>query len=270
MKHRNSLLKVVCVLIIFCTVLAGCAKEVHKPYQGSSGGASSPVFKDEGDGSTAQSTGGKKRVALTFDDGPHITRTKQIADALAEYGFHATFFVVGNRVDGSEYSGAEAMKYAYSKGNEIAIHAYTHDYYYDRCSDLVYKQELSKTETAIKAQLKNASVRLMRPVGGEITKQRVSASRYSVISWNVDSNDWRYTGHQTEAEQKQNIDIIVENVMSNVKDGAIILMHDIHENTAVAVPTILQRLHDEGYEVVTVSTLLGSSMQAGKMYSERK
>ena len=70
-----------------------------------------------------------KRVAITFDDGPHNVRTVKIVDELAKYGFHATFFVVGNRVDGSAYNGSSAVKYAIENGNEIAIHGYTHEKY---------------------------------------------------------------------------------------------------------------------------------------------
>ncbi len=268
---KMKILRAVLLALALCLLLGGCESQKHTPYQGSGGGAA-PVFKNEGSTSgteTAQKPNSGKytaRVALTFDDGPHSTRTKRIVDELEKYGYHATFFVVGNRVDGSEYNGTEAMKYAYSKGNEIAVHAYTHEYYYDSCSDSEYKNELSKTEAAIKAQIPKANVRLMRPVGGQITDNRVSTCKYAVIQWSVDSYDWNYTKRGDDAEQKKNVDIIVENVMSKVKDGAIILMHDIHENTAVAVPIILNQLHEQGYDVVTVSELLGSSMKTGEKY----
>ena len=75
----------------------------------------------------------KKRVAMTFDDGPHNVYTKRIVDELAKYGFHATFFVVGNRVDGGTYNGKSGLLYAYEHGNEIGIHGYTHTAYYNKC-----------------------------------------------------------------------------------------------------------------------------------------
>ncbi len=203
----------------------------------------------------------KKYVALTYDDGPHNVRTEQIVDELDKYGYHATFFVVGNRVDGTAYSGASAMKYAAEKGNEIAIHGYTHDVYYDRCEESVYFEELRMTERAIWEVLPNYEVKLMRPIGGNITAERVSICPYGVIMWSVDSEDWR---HKSDADASQ----IVDNVMSQVEDGSIILMHDLYENTYEATKIILERLHAEGYEVVTVSELLGSSLQAGQKYYE--
>ena len=205
---------------------------------------------------------GKKRVSITYDDGPHVERTVAIVDELAKYGFHATFFVIGNRVDGTKYSGGEAVKYAASKGNEIAIHAYTHDYYYHTCDDSTYKNELGKTHDAILGQLPNAKVKLMRPVGGNITAQRVEKCDYSVIMWNVDSNDWK---HKYDGEE--GVEKIVDNVMSQVSDGSIILMHDIYENTYLATKEILKQLNNQGYEVVTVRELLGSP-QAGVKYSK--
>jgi peptidoglycan/xylan/chitin deacetylase (PgdA/CDA1 family) len=208
------------------------------------------------------SSTGKKRVAITYDDGPHNVRTNAIVDELAKYGFNATFFVVGNRVDGKAYNGANAVKYAASKGNEIAIHAYTHNNYYDNCEKSVYNSELDKTYDAITDILPNAKVRLMRPVGGRITEERTADCDYAVIMWSVDSNDWKYKN-----DGQPGVNTIVNNVMSQVKDGSIILMHDIYENTYLATKEILKQLNAQGYEVVTVSELLGSP-KAGVKYSK--
>ncbi len=211
---------------------------------------------------------GKKRVALTFDDGPHNVYTKKVVDELSEYGYNATFFVVGNRVDGTAYNGGNAVVYAAESGNEIAIHGYTHELYYDECTDAEYNSELSLTEKAIKSKCPNMSVRLMRPVGGGITDQRVRESKYSVIMWSVDSEDWKYKykSGDTDAAKNEKVDIIVDNVMKGVSDGSIILMHDIYESTYDAVVVLLARLHSEGYDVVTVSELLGSDMSAGAKF----
>jgi peptidoglycan/xylan/chitin deacetylase (PgdA/CDA1 family) len=197
-------------------------------------------------------------------------RTKAIVDELAKYGYRATFFVVGNRVDGTAYNGAEALKYAHDHGNEIAIHGYTHAVYYHNCEQDRYERELSNTYNAIKDAAKNASVRLMRPIGGNITEERVASCPYSVIMWSVDSEDWKYKGRGDNGElAEQNINTIVENVMSQVKSGDIILMHDIYENTYEAAKIIIERLHAEGYQLVTVSELLGNDLRAGTKYSRQ-
>ncbi len=249
----SKILRLVCILLLACLCLVSCDDgEVYRSWEGDA----RPVLKEENPDST-KNEGYQKYVALTFDDGPHVTRTQTIVDALDSYGYHATFFVVGNRVDGSEYNGAAAVKYAYEHGNEIAIHAYTHELYYDNCTKSEYEAELSKTADAIKKVLPSAAPRLMRPVGGRITDERVKSSEYSVIMWSVDSEDWK----------AESVDEIVEKVMSEVSNGDIILMHDIHQRSADSIPLILERLHDEGYGVVTVSELIGKKLSAGKKYS---
>ncbi len=260
----NKILKFACLCLLLCICFVSCDDgEVYRSWEDDDAHA---AYKDEGEKKTdkdettsAKKDGYSKYVALTFDDGPHNTRTKKIVDALDKYGYNATFFVVGNRVDGSEYNGAEAMKYAAQHGNEIAIHAYTHSLYYDTCTDASFESELSKTATAINKAVPSVTPRLMRPVGGRITNERVSSCQYSVIMWSVDSEDWKL--------KNGDVNEIVENVMSEVRDGSIILMHDIYENTAEAVPLILERLRDEGYGVVTVSELIGKDLMVGKKYS---
>ena len=237
--------------------------------------SSSPVSKPTGNtnnnanqGNSNSNSSSNKRVAFTFDDGPHNVRTMAIVDELAKYGYTATFFVVGNRVDGNAYNGAEALKYAHDHGNELAIHGYTHAVYYHNCEQDRYERELLNTYNAIKDVVPNAKVRLMRPIGGNITEERVESCPYSVIMWSVDSEDWKYKGRGENGElAEQNVNTIVENVMSQVRSGDIILMHDIYENTYEATKIILQRLYEEGYDVVSVSELLGNSLSAGNKYS---
>ncbi len=216
----------------------------------------------------------KKRVAMTFDDGPHNKRTQEIVDELDKYGFTATFFVVGNRIDGTEYNGAKTIKYIVEHGHEVGIHGYTHGVYYDTCTDEEYEYEISKTAALIKEQVSDYNIRLMRPVGGRITDERVRNSEYSIIMWDVDSFDYKNENKYfpdpelTEEEQRARVDVIVENVMSDVKEGSIILMHDLYLSTSHATAIILERLYNEGYEVVSVSELLGDP-QPGVKYNSK-
>ena len=265
----KSFTRILCLVLLLCVTLGGCSgeDEIYRSWERS--GEAAPAYKEQKK-QTAEQTKKKnydKRVALTLDDGPHNEYTKRIVDELAKYGYHATFFVVGNRVDGTAYNGKSALKYAAEKGNEIGIHGYTHEEYYDDCSDSVYAKELSNTEKAITDVLPKYSVSLMRPVGGKITDARIKSCEYSVIMWSVDPEDWRYSS-TADDKKEQNVETIVNNVMSSVKDGSIILMHDIYGNTADAVEIILKRLDEEGYEVVTVSELIGKNISAGKRYSQ--
>ena len=265
-KKTKNFIRIVSVLLILVSlVLVGCEEEIvyHPAGTGDDLAVMGTVGTDP-NGDT-----GSKQVAITFDDGPHNVITKKIVDELEKYGFSATFFVVGNRVDGTAYNGVAGLKYAYEKGNEIAIHGYTHEVYYNSCTEEEYNDELSKTETAIKNVI-NTPVYLMRPIGGKITDSRIQTCKYSVVKWDVDSEDWKYkyssTNNYSEDEKKEKVDAIVNNVMSSVKDGSIILLHDIYASTYDATVIILERLYEEGYEVVSVSELLGSDRAAGMLY----
>ena len=284
----RTVARMLALILVFSMMLVGCEEEAPKRdfpavNQNPSGNGNnsnnnsnnsnknnnSNNNSNNNNTTTKPNTSGKKRVAITYDDGPHNVTTVNIVDELSKYGFNATFFVVGNRIDGTAYNGAKGLKYAASKGNEIAIHGYTHkqdkDHYYDTADEETYQSELGNTKKAILSQLPNAKIKLMRPVGGRITSERISDCDYSVIMWSVDSMDWSLkSGGDKKAE---NVEAIVDNVMSQVQNGSIILMHDIYENTYLATKEILKQLDAQGYEVVTVSELLGTP-KAGVKYSK--
>ena len=205
---------------------------------------------------------GVKYVAITIDDGPHANLQKKFVDEMAKYNGHATFYVVGNRVGKSTGAG---LAYAVDNGWEIGIHAWTHENYYNSCSEEKYLQEINNTATVIQKYIPGYKIRTMRPPGGSISGTRVSQSDYAIIIWDVDSNDWRYKADSANKKQ-QNIDMIVNNVMKNVKNGSIILMHELYYNSFDAYCEILRQLHEQGYEFVTVSELLADKYQAGKKF----
>lgn len=266
-RPAAALLFRLAVIILAATLVIPCLFACNNRPNGDQ---STPADgNDRNDGDISVNAEPKKRVAITFDDGPQYYNcengeTRAIVDELAKYGFTATFFVVGNRI----WSNDDVLAYAVSKGNEIGIHGYTHENYYDTCTDSVYQEELQKTLNAIKRVIPDYEVRLMRPVGGRITEERIRTCPYAVINWSVDSDDWnnKYVPGTTDEENAAKIETIVNNVMNNVSDGDIILMHDIWSNTYDAVVILLARLKEEGYEVVTVSELLGDSLHAGEEY----
>lgn len=211
----------------------------------------------------------KKRVAITYDDGPAFDNasiqglTYKLVDEFAKYGGTATFFVVGNRINAKT---GEAMQYAHERGFEYAIHAYTHEIYFDDCSEEAYLNELRQTEQAIKKYI-DADVTLLRAPGGHITEERARLGGYPVINWSIDTEDWRYKSRADDATTEANINAIVENALRNVEDGDIILMHEIYENTYEATRIILERLDEMGFTFVTVSELIGEeNLTVGKTY----
>ncbi len=248
-------------------------------------GGDTPVMADTQDGTDTSDTtdtseteseteplpqAPKKRVAITFDDGPaYDTPTAQrltykIVDEFKKYNGAATFFFVGNRIGSTT---GEAIRYAHDNGCELAIHAYTHDVYFDECPEDVFLEELRLTKEAIQKYAPEAKVSLLRAPGGYITDERALLAGYPVINWSIDSEDWRYKSRSDEATTKTNINTIVENALRNVEDGDIILMHELYLNSYEATCIILERLSEMGFEFVTVSELIGAdNLKAGKTY----
>lgn len=205
----------------------------------------------------------KKYVAFTFDDGPYSPVTSKLLDKLESIDGRATFFVVGNRLNDSTGS---LLARASSLGCEIGSHSYTHTVYFNNCTDAQMENELAKTQALIR-KYTGADALCMRPPGGSITESRKKSCGYAVIIWSVDSADWKLKGRQTEPQRQENVDAIVNNVLSTVRDGDIILMHDLYENTLEAFCRIADTLKAQGYELVTVSELLELNAQSvGKKY----
>ena len=253
---------VLAMLFLFLSA-SGCNVTVERPES-----PDRPV--GDGDLGGGGGSGDRPRVALTFDDGPnhYNNRTKNYVDELNKYGYKATFFVVGNRV-----MGGDAVKYAVDNGMEIGIHGYTHNVYYDGCTEEAFFREMNLTAEAIHKQVPDYEIKLMRPVGGHISSEIAAVCPYAIIQWSVDSDDWNNTyvpsdkeiGEDGKTGWDRKAEKIADNVLKNIKDGDIILMHDIYESTFDATVILLSRLHDMGYEVVTVSELLGTT-QAGRIY----
>ena len=195
----------------------------------------------------------KKVIALTFDDGPYTDVTMRILDALEPYGGHATFFVVGNRI--KNYS--ECIVRAHNMGCEIADHTWSHQTLTRLSSDGVYTQ-INDCAQAV-YNLIGVYPKVMRPVGGSYNSTVSGSVGMPMIIWSIDTNDWKY----------RDSNHVINEVLNNVRDGDIVLMHDLYETTATAVETIVPALVDAGYTLVTISELAeykNIQMQDGKAY----
>jgi len=190
--------------------------------------------------------GGNKQVALTFDDGPGKTITPQVLDVLKQYGVSATFFLLGSNMAGNE----DIVRRAVAEGHTIANHTWNHPDL-RTLSDEQLQEEMKLQENEIKA-ITGLTPALMRPPYGftnDGALNNLSRMGYRVINWTVDSKDWR----------DHNVDQILINVIPDVRDGSIILMHDYltHTTTRQALPEIIQTLKWQGYTFVTVDKMLG-------------
>lgn len=180
-----------------------------------------------------------KVIALTFDDGPS-KYTAKILDTLKKYDACGTFFVIGNKVE--FYN--ETLQRMINEGSEIGNHSYNHKWL-NRLSEKEFKEELEKTQEKIK-KVTGFTPKLFRPTYGGYSDRLKSYTDLTFVLWDIDSSDWK-------VKRKEKI---LNNIIPNVKDGSIILMHDNHEYSVNAIESVIQTLKDKGYKFVTVSELL--------------
>lgn len=197
-----------------------------------------------------------KAIALTFDDGPHTENTPKILELLKKYNAHATFFVVGNRVA----SGADLLKKELEIGCEIGNHSWDHANLSKMRKISQVNKNLNKTKKLVK-RLTGYEIKLTRPPYGAISKVMRKKMNQPMILWSVDTLDWK----------SRNAKAVLKQVKKQVEDGAIILVHDIHESTAEAMKTVLPWLIKNDYDILTVSELMkrkGIKMKNGKAYCD--
>lgn len=194
----------------------------------------------------------KKRIALTFDDGPNYN-TSKIIDTLNKYNVHATFFVLGSRIKGNE----NILNKMKASGMEIGNHTYSHKLL-TKVTEEKIKEEIGMTSKLVFDAV-GTYPNLLRPSYGSVSSKIKKASDMPIIIWNIDTLDWK----------NHNSRKISSRILNKVKDGDIVLMHDIYSATANALDIVIPKLLDRGYELVTVSELFyykEISLDNGKVY----
>lgn len=187
-----------------------------------------------------------KKIALTFDDGPHPRNTPEILKILNKYGIKATFFVIGVNV--KNYP--ETLSMVVDAGHELGNHTYSHKVLKCRSKEDISK-EIIDTEREISKKTE-FSTTLIRPPCGFYDENLISLANengYKVVLWSIDTHDWSHAS----------VEDIVKTVTGRVNGGDIILFHDYisgENNTPEALQIIIPRLLKQGYEFVTVSQLL--------------
>lgn len=180
-------------------------------------------------------------VALTFDDGPDGTCSDQILDILEEHHALATFFEVGRNVAACP----EPVGRMAEMGCEIGSHSNTHkDLSKLRRSALL--RDLDAADEAFAAAGVPAPA-LVRPPYGAVNKTVKFATGRAMVTWTVDTEDWRSRDAQSVIDYVQSYGDL---------DGEIILMHSIYESTVEATAVLVPWLQEQGYQLVTVTELM--------------
>ena len=182
----------------------------------------------------------ERKVAITFDDGPHPYYTEQLLDGLKERGVHATFFVTGEHAE--DYP--EIIKRMYEEGHLIGNHTYNH-IQLTKANGEKFKEELIQTNKILE-DITGEEVEFVRPPYGSWDKKFEKELNMFPVLWTIDPLDWC----------TRNVSCITDTVISKVKDNSIILMHDEYATTVTAALQVVDELQAKGYQFVTVDEIL--------------
>ena len=185
----------------------------------------------------------EKKVAISFDTAWGADKTLDIIRILDEYNVNATFFMVGFWVE--DYP--DMVRAINEQGIEIATHSNTHPDF-TTLSESQMELELTTSIDSIEA-ITGKKVELFRAPYGAYNNTMLNLTDrlgLKTIQWDVDTLDWKgLSGIE-----------ICERVMSKVKNGSIILCHNNSDHILDALPLMLERLLNAGYEVVSVGELI--------------
>ena len=203
----------------------------------------------ENDTSTTQ-----KAIALTFDDGPG-SFTNRLLDCLEQNNAKATFFMVGTEIA----SFPDEVKRMKELGCELGNHTYDHTELTTLSTDQISSEIAKVDEQLVNLTGQGASV--VRPPYGSVNDTVKAAIGTPMILWSIDTLDWKTL----------DVESTVEEVMNNVKDGSVILMHDIYSTSVDAAEILIPQLIEDGYQLVTIHELAAlhqTELSGGNTYSE--
>jgi peptidoglycan/xylan/chitin deacetylase (PgdA/CDA1 family) len=180
----------------------------------------------------------KPMIALTFDDGPS-KYTDKILDVLKKYDSTATFFVLGCKV--SKFP--DELNRIIFEGSEIGNHSFDHPRFIHLSAKEINYQ-IRNTQSEI-YRITGYRPVVYRPPYGEYNSTVISEIDMAAVLWNVDPKDWKYNDTSK----------IISGVLSQARDGRIVILHDTNYYTAAAVGTIVSELKKRGFQVVSVSEM---------------
>lgn len=182
----------------------------------------------------------RKKIAITFDDGPNPEFTIQLLDGLRKRDVQATFFLLGQNI--GEHP--DIVRTMHEDGHLIANHTYSHMELTEE-NGVAYVEEVEKTNALISA-LTGEDTTFVRPPYGVWDERYEEELDMIPVFWTIDPQDWCTF----------DADTIVERVIAKAEEDAIILLHDSYQSSVDAALEIIDILQAEGYEFVTVDELL--------------
>ena len=193
-----------------------------------------------------------KQCAITFDDGPNGEYTLQILDILAQHSIKATFFFPGKNIKRLPDIAMKVRDSCHAMGS----HTYSHPHLNSLTEEEIIL-EIEKSEDIFKSILGIKPIYFRPPYGEYNTASEdiIKNRGYELILWDMDccSRDWQNPTPET----------IIDISTKNIKDGSIILLHDgrnikadeNRKNTVEALPQIITRLRNKGFDIVSLDQL---------------
>ncbi|MEI6237404.1 MAG: polysaccharide deacetylase family protein [Candidatus Saccharibacteria bacterium] len=182
----------------------------------------------------------QKCVALTFDDGPSVN-TLPLLDILKSKNAVATFFVTGYNINTHK----DVLRRMISDKDEIGNHGFGHKNF-KKISTPDVNGEVGSVQDAVFSAT-GYRPHIFRPPYGEFRPGEPALNNTPIIFWNNDPDDWK----------NRNPSVVDANVMTPIKPGSIVVMHDLYPSTVSAVPKVIDNLQAQGYTLVTVTELFG-------------
>lgn len=207
------------------------------------GMVSSTVTEPESSVNTGKDQPRQKKVALTFDDGPHPVYTLKLLDGLAQRNVKATFFIIGESAE--RYP--EVIKRIHDEGHLIGNHTYSHVQL--TCISTAKAVEEIRKTNEILSSITGEDVNYIRPPYGKYSNALAKNSNLVPILWTVDPRDWSVL----------NTNSVVSHVIKKVGENDVILLHDIFDTSVEAALQIIDILLEQGYTFVTVDELKESN-----------
>ncbi len=185
----------------------------------------------------------EKKVAISFDAAWGNEQTPELLDILDRYKVKATFFLVGQWVDNFP----DSVKQIAEKGHDVENHSNTHAHMPELSLEGM-AEEIKSCNDKIEA-ITGRCPSLFRPPYGDYNNDVVASVKNQgmyCIQWDVDSLDWK---DLSAAE-------ITERITSKIQSGSIVLLHNGAKNTPAALPSIIEGIRAQGYELVPISELV--------------
>lgn len=243
MKYRPFFLAVLLLLDVLLLTILCYRRDAETGTKTSAGGAREKMKMAEvlSKDVTVSGNGPEEpKIALTFDDGPNHIHTLPLLEGLKERGVKATFFLLGQEV----VEHPEIAKRIAEDGHLIG----NHSFYHEDLSEMETEEaimQVGRTNEVI-YEVTGQYPQLIRPPFGHTNKDMIYEPPMVEVLWTIDSRDWELS----------DVGMIMQNVLPEAREDAIILMHDASKSSVQAAFAIVDCLQEKGYCFVTLDEIL--------------